>query len=137
MKICDRELTKDQAILTAEGSLICMKAAAMFAAPTWIQDQALKTESARSNPMTRIAAAGVGATGMHILAAAYSDDIKVHRRAAKISAGHSAIIAGMAATQLAGKEADRVSDQNKLIAIAAITAANTAIMAWRGFKKDD
>lgn len=37
MKICDHEVTKDQAILTAEGSLMCMKAAAMFAAPTWTQ----------------------------------------------------------------------------------------------------
>lgn len=37
----------------------------------------------------------------------------------------------------AGKESERVSDQNKLITIAAITAANAAVMAWRGFKKDD
>lgn len=37
MKICDKEMTKDQAILTAEGSIMMMKAASMFAAPTWVQ----------------------------------------------------------------------------------------------------
>lgn len=37
----------------------------------------------------------------------------------------------------AGKESDRVIDQNKLVTIAAISAANAAVLAWRGFKKDD
>lgn len=37
----------------------------------------------------------------------------------------------------AGKETDRVAEKNKLIGVAAITAANTAIMAWRGFKDDE
>lgn len=137
MKICDCEISKDQAILAAEGTFICMNAAAMFAAPTWVQDQALKSDVARSGPMTRFAGLGVGVTGMHILAASYSDDRKVQRRAAKISAGHSAVVCGLAAMQLSGKETDRVAEKNKLIGVAAITAANTAIMAWRGFKDDE
>lgn len=37
MKIYDCEISKDQAILAAEGTFICMNAAAMFAAPTWVQ----------------------------------------------------------------------------------------------------
>eukprot|EP00892_Ulva_mutabilis_P008929 jgi/Ulvmu1/6408/UM003_0037.1 len=137
MKICDKEFTKDQAILTVEGSLICMEAAALFAAPTTVQDKAFKTGSTHSNPMTRIAGIGLGGAGLHVIAAGCSDDRKVQQRAAKIVAGQSAVVAGLAAMQLAGKEADRVSDQNKLIGVAALTAANAAVMAWRGFKKDD
>lgn len=37
----------------------------------------------------------------------------------------------------AGKETDMVVDQNKLIGVFAVTAANAAVMAWRGFKKGE
>ena len=67
-----------------------------------VQDQAFNAGAARSSAMTRIAGVACGASGVHVLAASCSDDIKVHRRAARVAAGHSAVIAGMAATQLAG-----------------------------------
>lgn len=137
MKICDKEMTKDQAILTAEGSIMMMKAASMFAAPTWVQDKALKAGTGRSNLMVRYGGASLGAVGMHVVAAGYCDDVKVQRRAAKIVAGHSALVAGMAAAHLSGVETEQVIDKNKLIAVVALSAANSALMAWRGFKKDD
>lgn len=37
----------------------------------------------------------------------------------------------------AGVETEQVIDKNKLIAVVALSAANSALMAWRGFKKDD
>lgn len=52
--------------------------------------------------MTRLAGVGIGAAGAHVLAASFADDRKVQRRAAKVAAGHSAIMAGMAAMQLNG-----------------------------------
>lgn len=68
----------------------------------YVQDKALKAGTGRSNLMVRYGGASLGAVGMHVVAAGYCDDVKVQRRAAKIVAGHSALVAGMAAAQLSG-----------------------------------
>eukprot|EP00892_Ulva_mutabilis_P008928 jgi/Ulvmu1/6407/UM003_0036.1 len=137
LKIYDKEISPDQAILTTEGSLLALKGIAMMSKPAWVQDNALKAETSRSNPMTRIAGLGISAAGAHIIAAGCSEDRKVQRRAAKVAAGHSAVMAGLAAAQLGGKDTEKVMEQNKLVGVLAVTAINAGVMAWRGFKKGE
>ena len=37
MRFAGKEMTRDEAILTSEGTLMCMSAAALFAKPAWAQ----------------------------------------------------------------------------------------------------
>lgn len=127
MRIGGRDYTSDEAILTGEGSLMCMSAAALFAKPAWSQAKMFKGVSS-SDPMTRLAGIALGAAGTHVLLAGRADG-GAQRRAAKITAASSAVVSGLAIQQLAGSSSDQTTDKNKLISVAILGAANAVLMS--------
>lgn len=143
----DKDLKADQTALAAEGVVGVVAGLTMLGHPktahTHLFDKAAGGGGAEGgggeNGMTRVAGASLAALSAYAMDAGLNGNAKQRNMAYKITAGHSAVGAGLGALALAGKRSDATMSDDKLKVATGLLVVNAAYFGWRALKnkKDD
>eukprot|EP01025_Chloroclados_australasicus_P004857 TRINITY_DN11315_c0_g1_i4.p2 TRINITY_DN11315_c0_g1~~TRINITY_DN11315_c0_g1_i4.p2 ORF type:complete len:144 (-),score=15.80 TRINITY_DN11315_c0_g1_i4:395-826(-) len=135
IKLGDKEITLDQGANLVYGAGAAINGLSMLAIPRKSQNLYLKAEQTKNDANTRILGSALFAAGAANLAAGCNKDPATNKNQAKVTAVHNAIFAGLAISELAKPEGERVCKKNALIGATCSAGTACAVMAWRGFRK--
>lgn len=132
----DKDLQADETVLATEGVVGIVAGLTMLANPkaahTHVFDKAAPAEG--SNGMTRVAGTSLAALSAYALHSGLNGNNKQRKAAYAITAGHSAIGAGLGALALSGNRTDATMSDDKLKVVSGLLLVNAAYFGWRAIK---